>query len=487
MTPYNLPLTALSWQSNLNMTKIWVAMQSKWGEWYAIDEFKMLVWAIIGLIIFVVISYILLRKSRDRCIKEFEGYHVQAIMTSETEGDTRKFAYSGVLEVPIQAGNGFEVNYDIEAIENLPQLFSYLKSAEKYTGNSKYSKTIRAIINRIKELEGPDLGLEYSLNPFDMPPEASHKVYQKDLPRLLVIVRFFDELPKIEMKARLVAMEKFFHPSRIRRLTRSLGNFLSFAWDRVKQILTMITGYFTKGKTAEVQQLTKDAQTKTFTYTPRKYEALLENSIGLLVKVKVLSPDGKIRFYRGVLKEYSDNYICIYNVFYRLPRAAEYEDCEFRGLDQKVMLLVKGKPVTRDQDMEISCGNSGKQLALNNISNHYIFIKKIVGDGGEITGFQELVEPDGSQLLKLAVPVKKIRIDYEEAYPSDIVLPRSLAIVVGRAEPRISSMDNLRKLASKAKDLPVSNIKDFQSKLFIDNKLDENNSSQAESRSGQRR
>jgi hypothetical protein len=48
-------------------------------------------------------------------------------------------------------------------------------------------------------------------------------------------------------------------------------------------------------------------------------------------------------------------------------------------------------------------------------------------------------------------------------------------------------MDNLRKLASKAKDLPVSNIKDFQSKLFIDNKLDENNSSQAESRSEQRR
>ncbi|MBU7004684.1 MAG: hypothetical protein HXS50_03900 [Theionarchaea archaeon] len=437
----------------------------------------MVVWAIIGLIIFVIISYILLRRSRDRCIKEFEKYHVEAILASDTEGDLTKFAYSGVLEAPIQAGNGFEVNYDIEAIENIPQLFSYLKTAEQYTGNSKYSKTIQAINGRMDELHRSDLKVDYRLNPFDMPPEASHKVYQQDLERLLVIVRFFDELPKVEMKARLAAMEKFFHPGMMRRLSRSLGNFLSFAWDRIKQILTMITGYFTKGKSADMQKLTTEAQTTAFKYTPRKYEALLENSIGMLVKIKVISPDGKVRFYRGVLKEYSDNYICVYNVFYRLPRAAEYEECHFKGLDPKVMFRVKGKPVTRDQDIEITCGDSGKTLTLENISGHYIHLSKIVADDGEVTGFGNLLGPDGTQTLDLSVPVKKVRIEYDEAFPSDVVFPRRLAVVVGRAEPRFISMESLRKLASKAKNVPVSNIKDFQSKFFIDNNLGQNNSS----------
>jgi hypothetical protein len=327
------------------------------------------------------------------------------------------------------------------------------------------------------ELHRSDLKVEYKLNPFDMPPEASHKVYQQDLERLLVIVRFFDELPQVEMKARLAAMEKFFHPGRMRRLSRSLGNFLSFAWDRVKQILTMITGYFTKGKSADMQKLTTETQTTAFKYTPRKYEALLENSIGMLVKIKVISPDGKIRFYRGVLKEYSDNYICVYNVFYRLPRAAEYEDCQFKGLDPKVMFKVKGKPVTRDQDIEVSCGESEKNLTLNNISGHYIHLSKIVADDGEVTGFGNLLGPDGTQTLELSVPVKKVRLEYDEAFPSDVVLPRRLAVIVGRAEPRFISMESLRKLASKAKKVPVSNIKDFQSKFFIDNKLEQNNSS----------
>ena len=121
-------------QVAVNLTDLWARTRSTLEDGWQIQEFRLLVWALIGLIIFVIISYILLRISRDRCIKEFERYHVEAILTSGVEGDLTRYAYSGILEVPIQAGNGFEVNYDPEAIDNMPQLISYLKAAEGYTG-----------------------------------------------------------------------------------------------------------------------------------------------------------------------------------------------------------------------------------------------------------------------------------------------------------------------------------------------------------------
>jgi hypothetical protein len=459
----NPPPTAL--QIAFNITDLWARTQRTFNEWWQIQEFQLLVWGLIALIIFVVISYVLLRMSRDRCIKEFEGYHVEAVLQSQQEGDATRYAYSGVLEVPIQAGNGFEVNYDLEAIENLPQLFSYLKAAERYTGNEKYQRTIRSIHERLEKVDRLDLESEYVLNPFDPPPEASHKIYQQDLARVLAIVRFFDELPPLEMKARLADVDKFFHPGFMRRSARGIGNFIAFAWDRVKQIANIITGYFTKGRSAEIQKLTTDAQGTAFAYTPRKYEALLENSIGYLVKLKVISPDGRIRNYRGVLKEYSDSFICVFNIFYRLPRAADYEKCNFLGLDPKAMFQVKGKPVERDQDIEVVC--DGTVVELRNLSGHFIYLDKIEVDGQVMAGYRTLLGPDRSQRLDLQREFNKIRLVYEEAFPSDVVFPRKLAVVVGRAEPKLLKLESLRKIAAKAKDVPIANVKDFQSKLFI--------------------
>lgn len=462
-----------SWESFTEfLGGIWNYLGERWVNLWAIEEFRLLIWATIGLFIFVLISYFLMRKSRDRCVKEFESYHVQSIMAGE-EGDPIRDAYSGVLEVPINASNGFEVHYDLEWIENLPQLFSYLKSAGSQTKNSKYDKVIESIRQRLSEQGKTELESEYRLNPFDPPPEASHKVYQEDLEKLLVIVRFFDELPELEMKARLGSLENFFHPGFVRRTSRNLGNFLSFAWDRVKQIATMITGYFTKGKAADMQKVTTDTQTKIFTYTPRKYEALLENSIGYLVKAKVISPEGKLRFYRGVLKEYSTNYICLYNVFYRLPRAAEYEDGKFLGLDKKSLFRCHGKPVTRDQDIELTFNKSGDVMKLKNISDHYIFLSKVDADGQPLSGFSELIHPDRTQSLPLPTPAKRIRLEYEEAFSSDVVLPRKYAVIVGKAEPRLPNVEKLKKFANKVKKVPISNIKDFQYNIFTTNNSNE--------------
>ncbi len=453
---WNAISDAIQWLSEL-----WRWFWSTFIElWQNNSDFRLIMLAFIALIVFVIISYILLRKSRDRCIKDFGGYHVEAILTSGKEGDTAIYAYSGVLEVPIQAGNGFEVNYDLEAIDNLSQLISYLRTAQMFTGNEKYSRAAERIRSLLKSRGQVDVDSDYVLNPFERPPEASHKVYSKDLDRLLCIVRFFKELPDIEMKARLVAWEKFFHPGFLRRTSRSLGNFIAFAWDRVKQIATMVTGYFTKGRSEEMQKIATEARTTAFTYTPSKYEALLENSIGMLVKIKVLSPDGKFREYRGVLKEYSDTHLCIYNIFYRLPRAAEYERGQFKGLDPKFSFIVKGKPVTRDQDIEVMI-NEPDKAAFSNISENYLLLTQVNVDGEPIPGFPKTIEPSGEISVALPENALNIRVEYEEAFAADAVFPRRLALVVGRSEPKLPKLQQIREGAAKVKDIEPTDVYRF--------------------------
>jgi len=446
----------------------WEGAKAFLQDLWAIDEFRLIFWALVGLVAFVVISYLLMRRSRDRCIKDFESFHVTALLPDEDE-EGRKASYSGILEVPVRAGNGFEIHYDPEGIENLPQLLSYMRTAEFYTHNPKYSKAIDAMKRRLSEVGKDGLDAEYDLNPFDMPPEASRKVYKEDLEKLFAIVRMVDDLTEIEARARMAALESFFHPSWRRRASRALGNFFSFAWDRVKEVINLLTSYFTKSSTAEIKKLATETQTKAFTYTPRSYEALLENSIGYLVKVKVVSPDGKERFYRGVLREYSTNFLCLYNVFFRLPRAAEYDGSTFLGLDPKVLLKAHGKPPARDQDLEVSV--KGDTITLRNISRHHLKLDKILVDGQEIDGPTGLMPPGSTKSLR-STSGGRIRIEYEEAFPADVVLPRRLAMIVGKAEPRAMRMEKLRKLAGQVKHVPLPDVKNVQSKFFTIKKLD---------------
>jgi hypothetical protein len=120
--------------------------------------------------------------------------------------------------------------------------------------------------------------------------------------------------------------------------------------------------------------------------------------------------------------------------------------------------------VTRDQDIEVV--SNGTVLELRNISEHFIKLSKMVADGEAMSGFRPLIEPGTSQRMDLQKPTKKIRLEYEEAFPADAVLPRKLALVVGRAEPRMRAARSLRKLASKAKKVPASNVREFQDKFF---------------------
>ena len=98
---------------------------------------------------------------------------------------------------------------------------------------------------------------------------------------------------------------------------------------------------------------------------------------------------------------------------------------------------------------------------------------KIEADGQPLTGFKTLLGPDKAQTIALPARPKVMRLVYEEAFPSDIVLPRRLAVILGRAEPKMIKLESLRKFANKVKDMPASRVKDFQSKLFMPNGSDE--------------
>ncbi len=433
----------------VNLETTWRAFQRAVLDLWQIDEFRLLFWSLLGIAVFVLVSYLIMRRSRDRCIKDFESYHA-LVLLMESEDPPVQEAYFGVLEVPVRAGNGFEVHYDPEGIENLPQLLAYMRFARELTGNEKFSDVAGLIYDRISS---PDLksAIESGLDPFAPPPEASHKVYQQDLEKLRSIVRVVDELPEQEKQARLKALEQFFHPSAVRRASRALGNFLSFAWDRVKDLASLLTGYLTKGRSQEIRAVAKDIEAKAFTYSPRSYEALLENSLGYLVKVKTISPDGAEWLTKGVLKEYSANYLCLYNTAFIMRATAEYRDCAFAGFEGESLVSPHGKPAVSQPDLVLEF--ESEVLVVRNTSNCHIRLAGVIADGKEASFPRETLRPGAQTSIKSAT-ADVVKITYLKSIRADMILPRKYAVVVGRSEPRLKGIHDLTRFVDRLRDIP---------------------------------
>ena len=150
--------------------------------------------------------------------------------------------------------------------------------------------------------------------------ETSYILYKYEYPDIAVVVRFHDELSEQNKRAREKELKRTYHPGFWRRLKRRILNIFRTVRDSVVEIVNLLISQAKKATPAGkvltsqdkyVSQMKQELMASAGT----SFEPLLERYIGHKVVLEMIKGD-KIFEYCGVLKEYTAEFIEIMDVNY---------------------------------------------------------------------------------------------------------------------------------------------------------------------------
>ncbi len=415
---------------------------------------------IVLIIVAVILGLILDRVSQDRVIKLFKENWV-VLFYEDVDKNGLNEAYLGNIHVPPRSEGGFEIEYAIKAIENPLKLIAFLKRVYVETGNNKYLDKANEIYEHLKK-EG-EIKIDFEdikYDPFTEPSQASKKVYKNNIDEIYSIVRFEEYMDGKELERKKRELEKIFHPGTWYKTKRSIINFLALVKDKLKDAFGVFTS--TIGKISpvspsiskEMEKYGKEAIGKI-----GSYEALLETSIGKLVKVMVNDIDKQIRFYNGVLREYSPNYIAIYNVDFPIDEEAVFKGSHLMDNFPRERLDFHGWRLNEPQHIKvINYYRDFDKLSfdLQNIYNDHIYVEKIKIADQEITLDDCNFTPNEIEHAEVTGEFNndpEIHVIYKIIKKADVIWPVSKAKVVGSGEPTESLIESILRIMKKRIEL----------------------------------
>ncbi len=407
---------------------------------YELISFILPIIALAFLVVFL--SQVIGWFTRDKVIKLFNTNHV-AVLMKDQDKDGINEAYFGTLSVPPNSGGGFEIFFEINGIINPERLLTYLKKSYEDTGDKKYLEKAEKLLKTFKQKkmikENTSLN-QITENPFTKPSQASKKVRPEDIKDIYAIIRFTEKLSEKEREERKKDLIKAFHPPLHKTIQRKTYNALGYVKDKISQTLTLatstITTYLPTDMKKKVEEYQKEAVSKMGTH----YDPLLENSIGRLVTIQVEDVDGITNLYQGVLREYSPNYIAIYNVDYRIKETAAYKEKQILDGYPKEKLDFKGWKLNEKPHIKIVQVTKGENIVMKikNTSEKPIHITKI-----RVGGKEEKIEKTLKEKQETTIQIREgqgkgeteTQIEYEITKKADIIWPRAKARVTGLSEP----------------------------------------------------
>ncbi len=364
----------------------------------------------------LVLSSILSWFSMDRVLKLARGRNV-VLFTVDKDGDGKLDAYYGKLMAPSFGSGGFEIHYPIGGARHVGSLIAYLKQAYRETGQEKYLKMSDQLIHIAKDA-GIDVQKaveEAERYPYTSPPEFSLKIYSSQIDDVYAVARFKDWMSDEEAHARAMEIERFFHPSLVQRLKRRIYNAIAYVKDKIAKATASITMPLTGVLPSEVKGVIQEYQAKML-QTMKSYDPMLENSIGKLVKVLV--KENGSRYYQGFLREYSDSYLYIYNVPFRLKVIQTFEKTELEytphGWKTEMLKLLKLR-------------RKGSRCLVENPREIPVLVKIKCGEEEK----ELFMQPSSRAMINCPEPT----LEYEVIIYADVIWPRSKATVLGLAEP----------------------------------------------------
>jgi len=156
--------------------------------------------------------------------------------------------------------------------------------------------------------------------------ETSYVLYNNELNEAQAIYRYADDLTEENQRRRDASVRRAFHPNLLRRFVRTLRNFLNTAANSLTEALNLLLGrskivtdqlVLAQGQT-EIKGLTKSI----LGYVGTSYDDLLESFIGAQLVVETSDAEATYE-YLGVLKDYTATYLQILDVV--VPQELELE------------------------------------------------------------------------------------------------------------------------------------------------------------------
>jgi len=169
--------------------------------------------------------------------------------------------------------------------------------------------------------------------------ETSYILYKDEFPHIQAIYRYCDEMEPKQQARRQRDLQRSFHPSPWRRLRRRFRNFMSLTSDSLGQALSILIGqakapagqFITDASEKYLNQLGKNV----IGYVGTRYDPLLEKYVGTKVVVEVTEA-GVVYEHVGILKEYSADFLEVLDVHYPKPAviqvAGEKQDVQDKNL-----------------------------------------------------------------------------------------------------------------------------------------------------------
>ena len=367
--------------------------------------------------------------SVDRVLKLVRGKKVFVFIGKE--------AYYGRLETPPRAKGGFEIFYTCSGIENPKSMIGFLLENYQETGNEKFLEKAKILLEHLKEYGLIEKGAsleDINVDSWSPPSMVSRKVYSDELGNLWMIISFVDMMSEEEKKRRWKELSALYVKPFIKTAKRRTYNALSYVKDKITSAISSSTGAFMAGLPADLRKAVEEAEVKAIGATiGQSYDPLLENSIGRLVAVRVDDLDGERKLYQGILGEYSDKYLYVLDVDYRLQMIAKVNKGQIKSSEPVVQVF--GRRIKLGQHLALK--KEGKVMEIRNVWERPLKLEKLSFKDGEIT-INKVLRPGESVKLEKDVP-EEFSIHYEIALESDVVWPRSKAVVVGLGDypPRI--------------------------------------------------
>lgn len=356
--------------------------------------------------------------SVDRVLKLVRGRRAFVFLGRE--------AHYGRLHIPPRSKGGFEVFYEDAAVENPMSLVAFLVENYHETGNERFLEKAKLILNYLKEKGVVDRGIsveEVRIDPWAPPSLVSRKVYSNELGDLWMIASFVDFMSDEEKRRRWKEFTSLYSRPFIKRLKRRIYNALSYVKDKVASSLTSTVSVVTPAVPKDLRSQLEEAEKKAVTsLIAQTYDPLLENSIGRLVTVRMDDVEGERKFYQGVLAEYSDKYLYVLDVDYRLQMMATFSGT----LKSAPLVKVFGRYLQLGDHLSVEMRKEG--ATLRNIWQRPIKVEKITAGDKEVR-IDRVIFP--GEEVRAEVPSTDFTVHYEISLEADVVWPRSRAVIVG--------------------------------------------------------
>lgn len=151
--------------------------------------------------------------------------------------------------------------------------------------------------------------------------ETSFILYKHEYPNIAAVIRFHDELSERNRMQRQKELKRTYHPAALRRLKRKIQNVFKTVRDSVMEVVNMLMSQAKKASPAGAMLSAQDKYVSKMKQelmgsAGTSFEPLLERYIGKMVVLELIKGDKKFE-YCGVLKEYTADFIEIMDVGYK--------------------------------------------------------------------------------------------------------------------------------------------------------------------------